>query len=198
MIGEGLMKTVACLALLLAATVVAAQDAPSVLARKGTWEFGPWVGGGSSVPGGVSDTGFFNAGFRVGRVMSGQHGPGFLHGNLELAGEFIPAYVVFQDNTVYGFGFTPALFKWNFTSKRRVVPYFEAGSGLLFTRSSVPAFTSRVNFTPQAAFGLQFLTREKRAWSVAARYVHISNAGLESPNPGINSVQFTLGYSWLR
>ncbi|HXE90509.1 MAG TPA: acyloxyacyl hydrolase [Terriglobales bacterium] len=192
------MKPLICLCLLLAGTLALAQDASLALATKGTWELGPWVGGGTSVPGGVEDTGFFNAGFRVGRVMTGQRGPGFLRGNLEIVGEFIPAYVVFQRTTVYGFGLTPGLFKWNFTSKRRVVPYFEAGGGLLFTRTSVPEFTSTVNFTPQAAFGLQFFTREKRAWSVAARYVHISNAGLESPNPGINSVQFTLGYSWFK
>ena len=192
------MKPVACLLLFLASTVVLAQDAPSALQQKGTWEFGPWVGGGTSVPGGISDTHLFNVGFRAGRVMTGQHGPSFLRGNLQWVGDFSPVTVVSQETNVYGFSVTPALFKWNFTSKRRFVPYFEAGGGLLFTRTTVPAFTSRVNFTPQAAFGLQVVTREKRAWSVAARYVHISNAGLETLNPGINSIQFTLGYSWFR
>ena len=135
------MKPVACLLLFLASTVVLAQDAPSALQQKGTWEFGPWVGGGTSVPGGISDTHFFNVGFRAGRVMTGQHGPSFLRGNLQWVGDFSPVTVVSQETNVYGFSVTPALFKWNFTSKRRFVPYFEAGGGLLFTRTTVPAFT---------------------------------------------------------
>jgi hypothetical protein len=34
---------------------------------------------------------------------------------------------------------------------------------------------------------------EKYAWSLEARYMHISNAGLATPNPGINTVQVRVG-----
>ena len=30
-------------------------------------------------------------------------------------------------------------------------------------------------------------------WSIEARYMHISNAGLATPNPGINTFQVRLG-----
>ena len=51
---------------------------------------------------------------------------------------------------------------------------------------------------PEASLGVQIFTREKRAISIAAKYVHISNAGLAAPNPGINTIQFAIGYHWFK
>ena len=62
----------------------------------------------------------------------------------------------------------------------------------LFTTHEVPAGTSTINFTSGAAFGLHFLG--EHCWSVDVRYMHISNAGLASPNPGVNTVQVRLGF----
>jgi hypothetical protein len=62
----------------------------------------------------------------------------------------------------------------------------------LFTDKDVPIGTSAVNFTSAAAFGMH-LFGEKYAWSVEARYMHISNAGLATANPGINTVQVRVG-----
>ena len=170
--------------------------APAPPRYQGDWEFGITAGGGHSVAGGTSDTGVFNANVRLGYVLTQEHGPGALKGTLEYAAEVTPVNVIFQQTNVYGFSFTPVLLKWNFTSGQKVVPYLEVGGGVLFTSSDVPAGTNDVNFTPQAAFGLQFFRRENRAVSAAVRYVHISSAGLAAPNPGINTVQFTLGYHW--
>jgi hypothetical protein len=49
-----------------------------------------------------------------------------------------------------------------------------------------------VNFTSAAALGTHILGA-KYNWSVELRYLHISNAGLAVPNPGINTVQVRLG-----
>jgi hypothetical protein len=49
-----------------------------------------------------------------------------------------------------------------------------------------------VNFTPSAAVGAHFL-RDKYNLSVELRYMHISNAGLATPNPGLNTIQVRLG-----
>ncbi len=171
-------------------------DLRAPAAGKGSWEFGITAGGGHSVAGGTSNTGVFNANLRLGYVLTGEHGPGALKGTFEYAVEVTPVNVIFQQTNVYGFSFTPVLLKWNFTSGQKVVPYLEVGGGVLFTSSDVPAGTNDVNFTPQAAFGLQFFHRDNRAISAAVRYVHISSAGLAAPNPGINTVQVTLGYHW--
>jgi hypothetical protein len=105
----------------------------------------------------------------------------------------MPAFVVFQQaNTAYGAGVNPIVFKWLFAARGRVAPYVELGGGVLYTTHEVPSETSNINFTPGAAFGLHFLG--ERAWSVDLRYMHISNAGLSTPNPGVNTVQVRVGF----
>ena len=176
-----------------------AQSLPSDSLEAGVWELGLWTGGGHSVSGGTADTGVWNAGVRVGKVFSDEHGSGLLRGNLEYAVDFIPAYLlVFPSRTSYAGGFDPFTLKWNFTGGRKVAPYLELGGGVLISLDNVPPGTSNVNFTPQASFGVQIFTREKRAVSLAAKYVHISNAGLATPNPGINTLQFSIGYHWFK
>lgn len=176
-----------------------AQSLPSDSLEQGAWELGLWTAGGHSVSGGTADTSVWNAGVRVGKVLTAEHGPGWLRGRLEYAVDFIPAYLlVFPSQTSYAGGFDPLIVKWNFTSGRTVVPYLELGGGVLISLDNVPPGASNVNFTPQASFGVQIFTREKRAVSLAARYVHISNAGLATPNPGLNTLQFSIGYHWFK
>ncbi len=178
---------------------VYAQDIPSDSLQKGTWELGIWTAGGHSVPGGTGDTGVWNAGVRIGKILSEEHGSGFLRGNLEYAVDVIPVYVLaFRNQTSYAAGFDPFMVKWNFIRGRKVAPYLEIGGGVLVSRDNIPPGTSTVNFMPQANFGVQVFTRRKRAVVVAAKYVHISNAGLSSPNPGINTLQFSVGYHWFK
>jgi hypothetical protein len=57
----------------------------------------------------------------------------------------------------------------------------------------VPEGTSRVNFTTSAALGLHFL-RARHNISAEVRYMHISSAGLATPNPGINTIQLRVGF----
>ena len=68
----------------------------------------------------------------------------------------------------------------------------ELNGGVLFTNHNVPTGTNTVNFDSSLAFGTHIL-REKYNWSLEARYMHISNAGIAVPNPGINTVQVRLG-----
>jgi lipid A 3-O-deacylase len=193
-----MVKHLIAILVLLPATVFA-QSLPSDSLEKGTWELGIWTAGGHSVPGGTSDTGVWDAGVRVGRVLTDEHGSGFVRGNLEYAVDLIPAYLlVFPRQTSYAGGFDPFILKWNFTGGGKVAPYLELGGGVLLSLDDVPPGTNNVNFMPQASFGVQIFTREKRAVSVAAKYVHISNAGLATPNPGINTIQFSVGYHWFK
>jgi hypothetical protein len=50
-----------------------------------------------------------------------------------------------------------------------------------------------VNFTTGGAIGAHFL-RSKYNWSAEVRFMHISNAGMTTPNPGINTIQVRLGF----
>ena len=153
-----------------------------------------WSGGGYSVPGGTSNTGVWNAGVRFGWILTRPHGPGFLKGRFEYALDATPLFLVFQRaNTAYGAGFSPVGLKWDFATRSSVEPYLELNGGTLFTDHNVPAGTNTVNFTSAAAFGVHLLGK-KYAWSLEARYMHISNAGLATPNPGLNTVQVRVGF----
>jgi hypothetical protein len=160
--------------------------------EEGGHEIEVWSGGGHSVAGGTKETGVWNAGVRYGWVLTSPVGPGFLKGRFEYAIDAVPAFVVFQPrNTAYGAAINPLGLKWIFATRGDVQPYVELGGGVLFTSHEVPSGTSAVNFTPSGAFGVHLLG--ERAWSVEVRYLHISNAGLSSLNPGLNTIQVRVG-----
>lgn len=46
--------------------------------------------------------------------------------------------------------------------------------------------------------GIERITTRKNSWSAGILYQHISNGGMTQPHPGMNTVGFTLGYSWAR
>ncbi len=161
--------------------------------EKGGHEIQIFAGGGHSVSGGRGSTSVMNAGLRYGWVLTNPHLPGFLRGRFEYAVDALPVFAVLQPaNTAYGLGFDPLGLKWNFERRGRFSPYLELTGGTLFTNHNVPTGTNPVNFMDQAAFGTHILGA-KYNWSLELRYMHISNAGLATPNPGINTVQVRLG-----
>jgi lipid A 3-O-deacylase len=165
------------------------------------WDLGVWAGGGFSVPGGTKDTHAINAGVRLGKVLTEDHGGSLLRGNFEWSADLIPVYYIWQPapaKNAYAAAFNPLNLKWNFTSARRTVPYLELGGGVLFSNHAVPLNTSHVNFLTHATLGFQFFNNERRAFTAGVRYEHISNAGLTVPNPGINTVQFQVGMNWFK
>lgn len=180
--------------LLLFAATAFSQVGP----EQGGSEIQIWTAGGHSVAGGRGNTGIWDAGLRYGWVLLDSLGPSFLSGRLEYAVDAVPVYLIFQPrNTAYGIGVNPLNLKWNFERHGRLVPYAELSGGLIFTTHQVPSGTSSVNFTPSAAFGAHFL-RERFAWTVEARYLHISNAGLSAFNPGLNTFEVRIGVGKFR
>jgi Lipid A 3-O-deacylase (PagL) len=164
----------------------------------GGHEIEVWTGGGPSVAGGRTDTSVWNVGLRYGWIITSPHGPGFLSGRFEYAVDAVPAFMVFQPantqpaNTAYGVGIVPLNLKWVLATRNSIAPYFELSGGVLFTNHDVPTGTNTVNFFPSAAVGVHFL-RDTYNLSIEARYLHISNAGLTAPNPGINTVEVRVG-----
>jgi len=185
-----LMRCVGLAALLLLACCVGqAQDSP----EQGGHEIQVWAAGGHSVPGGTKDTSVADIGVRYGWIIAGAYLPGLLRGRFEYAVDAVPLYLVFQPaNMGYGAGFDPLVLKWNFERRGKFSPYLELSGGTLFSNVNIPTYTNTVNFTPSAAFGTHILGA-KYNWSLEVRYLHISNAGLASPNPGLNSVQVRVG-----
>jgi hypothetical protein len=166
-----------------------AQDGPQTDGN----EVEIWTSGGHGTNGITQHTGVWTAGFRYGWVITVPHGPGFLRGRFEYAVDAVPVFVVFQPtNTAYGAAVNPFALIWNFDTHGRIVPYIDLDGGVLFTNTQVPVGTSRINFTTAGAVGVHFLTG-KLTWTADVRFMHISNSGLETLNPGINTVQLRLG-----
>lgn len=155
-----------------------------------------WTAGGHGTNGITQHTGVWTAGFRYGWVITAPRGPGLLRGRFEYAVDAVPVFVVFQPtNTAYGAAVNPVALIWDFDAHGRIVPYADLGGGILFTNTQVPAGTSRVNFTTAGGIGLHFLTG-KLNWTAEMQFMHISNAGLQALNPGINTAQLRLGVGW--
>jgi lipid A 3-O-deacylase len=178
------------LATILYAPAARAQSGPEA----GGHELQLWTGGGHGLNGSTSDTGLWNVGARYGWVLTDPVGPGPLRGRFEYAVDVVPVFLVFQrPGTAYGFGLNPFALKWNLVAHHNIAPYIDLGGGTLFTNAQTPPGTSRVNFTTSGAAGVHFL-RSKYNWSAEVRFMHISNAGLATPNPGINTIQVRLGF----
>lgn len=183
------LLSVLAFALMLTPFIFSQQSRP----EEGGHEIQLWTGGGYTVPGGTKDTGIWNLGVRYGWILTSPHGPGFLKGRFEYAVDAVPMFLIFQPaNTSYGVALDPITLKWNFAARGSIAPFMELNGGVLFTNHNVPTGTNTVNFASSLALGTHIL-QQKYNWSIEARYMHISNAGLAVPNPGINTVQVRLG-----
>ena len=178
-------------------TLVDAEDYNSAF-DKGTWDIRVWGGGGGVLHGSRKDTQLLISGLGFGKHLSRIHGNGVFRGSFEYAVEVIPLFVVFQQTTrTSGFAFTPLLMKWDCLRTNGLPRMFlEIGAGMAFTSSQVPIGASRFNFTPQTGIGFYFASRTNRAASLELKYIHVSNAGLNHHNPGINTVDILLGFHW--
>ncbi len=177
--------------LIIASAVCHAQAAP----EEGGHELQIWAGGGHSVPGGTKNTGAFNAGLRYGWILTGPHLPWISPRTLRnmpwtpcpcssSSSPQIPPSALVSTRLRPGSGI--------FQRHGRLSPFLELCGGTLFTNHNVPTGTNTVNFTDQAALGVHLLGAKHNV-SLELRYMHISNAGLATPNPGINTVLVRLG-----
>jgi len=84
-----------------------------------------------------------------------------------------------------------AQFYYPGTSSGRVRPYIGGGIGIIYTDFKVEGQGLKVNFNPLIGAGVEF--GPDPAIFLDLRLNHISNAGLDDENTGVNSVQFMLG-----
>ena len=126
-----------------------------------------------------------------GRLVSAEHGPGVLRGQLEMVIEITPVFLAFQSERVEGAGFLPLMFRWNLREHGPIHPFLEVGSGIVATNRPVPEGTTRLNFSSHAGAGARVRVAEHWSVVVGYRFQHVSNGGIAERNPGINS---NIGY----
>lgn len=78
-------------------------------------------------------------------------------------------------------------------SQRTFRPYFEAGIGVIFTQFRVEGQAYHFNFNPLLGIGCELPQPNGRNPFAAIRLHHLSNAGLDSDNRGVNSVVLQVG-----
>src|SRR5713101_9234564 len=129
---------------------------------------------------------------RIGMVLTPEVGKGFFAGNLELL--FEPLYAHYFKP----FGASAAggsfVFKYNFLSFGRWMPYWDVGLGMLWTNLAprIREQSTTFNFVLESGPGVHYFVTEKVAFMIGTRFHHISNAGLGNRNLGLNSI---LGYA---
>jgi lipid A 3-O-deacylase len=205
----------------------------------GGWEYGVLIQGGTGLVD-RSDFKFLLAGVHLGKVLTPELGHGMLKGDFEAAVEVFPFWQSYTPTfqrikcvpfpaggvgavlcsppytvggTFTGVSVTPAIFRWNFTSGKKLMPWVQGAGGVIWTNHKYPAVgntdftdptqtgpsadTSVWNFDPQFGAGVHYFVKPTRSVDFSANAVHISSASLGDKNPGVNTgVQFSVGYTW--
>ncbi|HEX9201217.1 MAG TPA: acyloxyacyl hydrolase [Acidobacteriaceae bacterium] len=131
------------------------------------FEVGALVQGGVGLSENRGSFRFFMAGVHAGKVLTGNFGPGVLHGNFEYAVEAFPFWrsytPTFQrqtctsitgplgvqqascsvpytvGGTFTGVSVTPAILRWNFAGSRHISPWIQGAGGVIWTNHKYPA-----------------------------------------------------------
>jgi hypothetical protein len=97
--------------------------------------------------------------------------------------------------SIWDVGLTPVL-RFQQTEKSTISPFLEVGAGVhYFSETSVSPdrrFGCNFSFGDHVGTGVTFGPRN--AFELMYRYQHLSNAGICSPNQGINFNEIRLGY----
>lgn len=170
--------------------------------QAGTWHLGA-MGGYStpqnipSRPTGAPNVHFAPLLFQAGYTVTDVHGPTPIRGSLEVILE--PTFLVTATpKKTIGEGVS-ILGRYNFVTGTRWVPFFDLGIGLLHWNLEISqprTLETHFNFTLQAGTGLHYFVTDHLAATGEVRLFHISNAHRESPNIGINSTVYLLGFSY--
>ena len=115
-------------------------------------------------------------------------------GNWEFRGELFSG-AQFAPTSDWLVGLTPHL-RYNFMTGTRWIPFVDAGAGVSATDIGPPDLSHYFEFNLQAATGVRWFIRDNVALSIEVRYLHMSCAGISSPNLGLNNVNGMVGISW--
>lgn len=109
--------------------------------------------------------------------------------------EAMPLFAQFEPSRIYGVGFAPLVWRWNFTPQPAWSAFAELSMGGLFTNQPIPEKTGRVNFSAHWGGGVRLRQRGPNALLVGYRFQHFSNGNEFATNPGVNSHVVIVGWS---
>jgi hypothetical protein len=115
-------------------------------------------------------------------------------GNFELLLEGTFLYLFEPKRGIAG-GIAPVV-RYNFLTGSRVIPFLQAGAGVIALDADLRRQADGLNFILQSGVGLHFFLSQSTALTGEWRFHHISNAGIHDRNAGINSSLFMLGVTF--
>ena len=133
---------------------------------------------------------------RIGMVVTDEIQAGLLTGNLEVLAE--PIFARFTQPFAAEMAGGTLVFKYNLLSFGRWMPFWDVGTGMLWTNLAprIRELSTPLNFVVETGPGVQYFMTEQTALTVGVRYSHISNADTGERNIGLNAVLPYAGLSW--
>ncbi len=86
--------------------------------------------------------------------------------------------------------------RYDFATGSRLVPFFEVGAGVMYTDIRRPDLGSDFEFNEFGGVGLHWFFTKHFAVTLEGRYMHISNAGIDKPNRGVNTFPAMVGLNY--
>ena len=150
----------------------------------------------------IPDIDYWQTNVRLGWMLSSPRGDGSgLDGNLEALLEISNSFVF--DGFGDYLGGIAGLIRYNFTGAGdRFVPYVQAGLGAVYSDAhedmSQAAIGQPVSFSLRTGAGFRYLLGGNWSLDAEAAFEHISNAGMDDRNDGVNAVGGFVGitYFW--
>jgi len=127
----------------------------------------------------------------IGAVRGENH---WYRGNWEIRGELFGG-AEFKPSTEWAVGLSPHL-RYNFATGTRWIPFLDFGAGVTATGIGHPDLSNTFEFNLQACTGVQWFVKNNCAVTFESRWLHLSSAGISSPNQGVNTVMGMVGLSW--
>ncbi len=112
--------------------------------------------------------------------------------------EAMPVFAQFDPVGMYGVGFAPVVWRWNFPARPSWSAYAELSMGGMWSSAPLPEETSRANFTAHWGGGVRLRPRGGHSVLVGYRFQHFSNGNQLGSNPGVNSHVVIAGWSLSR
>lgn len=116
--------------------------------------------------------------------------------------EATPLFAQFDPSAIYGVGFAPVVWRWNFPEQPRWSAFAELSMGGLWTTEPIPEDTGRLNFSAHWGGGIRIRRRTIQArpgpsdaFVIGYRFQHFSNGNQLGSNPGVNSHVVLAGWS---
>ena len=126
--------------------------------------------------------GFISYGRIIRDVEGGRR---WLRGNIELCGEVLGGSQFHPENDKL-IGLAGHV-RYNFVNPLPLVPYVDVGAGATLTEIREPDLGGAFQFNLQAVAGLDYWFGQGAAMGLELRYIHLSSAGIYSPNRGVNT-----------